>query len=452
MDEMFIAKDVYEDEEWTITKYDERDYRVMDDTCCVAMYRTLEDALGSLAKVECYDGTRASKCECVKCYDGRWCLEEDAVYVDSKCGYAPCDETVEDYDGDYQMLSDCREVYLHGYGKKYITYWDLDDLWHYCEYCEEWVCDDDWNYEQERCERCAEPDESGVIDSYHSHHKDVWYGEPDKDGDYKGLGFELEIDKNPESESPMGRFNQEFAESLMYNCGLDEDECVFETDGSLDTGFEIISMPHTVEDFWSKRKNWAKMLEECRTAGFKSHDAGNCGLHVHVSVEMFGKDEHEINQNIGKVHRFYEQYWGDLVRASRRRRFDYCSKNPVEDVNGRTLTPKMSVRAWQGVRRGSHGMALNDRYGRPTLEFRLGRGTLNKSSFFAWIDLCLTMVRNSRKSSKKLEDAAEWLDGIQLTTAQYLVSRNAFVDAIRRTMPEAFWVFDQNDCQENEAA
>jgi len=98
------------------------------------------------------------------------------------------------------------------------------------------------------------------------------------------------------------------------------------------------------------------------------------------------------------------------------------------------------------------GMALNDRYGRPTLEFRLGRGTLNKSSFFAWIDLCLTMVRNSRKSSKKLEDAAEWLDGIQLTTAQYLVSRNAFVDAIRRTMPEAFWVFDQNDCQENEAA
>jgi len=112
-------------------------------------------------------------------------------------------------------------------------------------------------------------------------------------------------------------------------------------------------------------------------------------------------------------------------------------------VGGKIPGEDDSVMKWRGVVDGGHYRALNDRK-HETLEFRLGRGTLNKNSFFAWIDFCLTVAKNARKSGPKLLGAEEWLKGIRPTTAQYMLSRGAFAEAIKNIMPEVWYERDDS--------
>ena len=307
----------------------------------------------------------------------------------------------------------------------------------------------------------------GIISSYHKHNtKQHMYGllEKQSDTDFKGFGFELEVDKSIIHGHYKSLYNNIVAHAIIDNAGLEKDEVYFETDGSLDSGFEIISQPHTIDAFYEKTECWKKMLDILSDATFKSHNAYTCGLHVHVSKTWFGLTERQQNFNIGKIYKFFDTYWTDLYKASRRDTSStyycdntsstyYCNKNKTNIKRREEIrNHKTESRAWQAqahydhVTRhdgDSHHCALNNS-NYSTFEIRLGRGTLNKASFFAWIDLVLTITKNSSKGWNKLISARDWLKGIKPSTAMYLLKRNSFVDAIKILHNDVYMLYNDN--------
>ena len=308
-----------------------------------------------------------------------------------------------------------------------------------CNNCNQEL-DERLEYEEQHCNGIV-----GIISSYHKHNtKQHMYGllKDQSDTDFKGFGFELEVDKSNINGYYKSLYNNIVAHAIIDNTGLEKDEVFFETDGSLDNGFEIISQPHTIDAFYEKTDCWKKMLDILSDATFKSHNAGTCGLHIHVSKTWFGSTERQQNFNIGKIYKFFDTYWEDLCKASRRDTSStyYCSKNRTNiKYREENRHHKTESHAWQAQAKydhdtrhdsESHHRALNNsNYG--TFEIRLGRGTLNKASFFAWIDLVLNIVKNSSKGCNKLISARDWLDGIKPSTAMYLLKRQSFTDAIK---------------------
>ena len=321
-----------------------------------------------------------------------------------------------------------------------------------CNNCNQEL-DERLNYEEQHYNGIV-----GIISNYHNNNtKQHMYGllENQSDTDFKGFGFELEVDKSIVNGQYKSLYNNIVAHAIIDNTGLEKDEVFFETDGSLDNGFEIISQPHTIDAFYEKTDSWKKMLDILSDATFKSHNAGTCGLHIHVSKTWFGSSERQQNFNIGKIYKFFDTYWTDLCKASRRDTSStyYCDKNKT-DIKYREENRhhKTESRAWQAQAKydhdtrhdsESHHRALNNsNYG--TFEIRLGRGTLNKASFFAWIDLVLNIVKNSTKGCNKLISARDWLKGIKPSTAMYLLKRNSFVDAIKILHNDVYNLYNDN--------
>lgn len=314
------------------------------------------------------------------------------------------------------------------------------------------------DYKQQCCDGIT-----GIISGYHSNDiKQHLYGllKNQSATDFKGFGFELEVDKSDIDGSYKSLYNNLVAHAIINNTGLEKDEVFFETDGSLDNGFEIISQPHTIAAFYEKTDSWKMMLDILSDATFKSHNAYTCGLHIHVSKTWFGSSERQQNFHIGKIYKFFDTYWTDLLKASRRDTSStyYCNKNATNiKCREENRRHKTESHAWQAQAKydhdtrhdsDSHHNALNNsNYN--TFEIRLGRGTLNKASFFAWIDLVLNIVKNSSKGCNRLISARDWLDGIKPSTAMYLLKRKSFTDAIKILHNDVYELYNnQTDSQD----
>lgn len=385
---------------------------------------------------------------------GRWC---------SYCKR----ETI---DGEILPKGECAKVKTRTNGEWEIVYIRREKAseYPYCSDCGCYVLPDYWRSDFQICEECErkvlswDGDDEDELDN----RQEIWpyheapQGRRDRMKMYgegkSRFGWELEIGGAPRSSDPLCLFNNLVAAEMKRTSGIEDGEVWFERDGSISHfgGFEIISAPHTVKDFWEKRDKWAKMLDYLSSKGFKSHETGCCGLHVHVGRTMLGDTTARQNMSIAKIFKFYEEHWEDLERASRRKRFSYCNKAQTGH-----FAKKSSVRVWKLVTQGHgngeteegdrspHHLALNNS-NCATFEFRLGRGTLNKASFFAWIDLCLAIARNARKITIAKANGAEtvdWLRGIKAATARYLLRRGAFSEAVGKLFPELSWELDNSD-------
>lgn len=373
-----------------------------------------------------------------RCYESEILgFSDDMVYVEDRdifVFYSLCIE----FEDKYYLLRDCSEHAFRDYGGREIRLapdWWWEDLC-YCESCDCYVDGDDYHGDG-LCDFCYE-EEPHIIEGYcESHdHDPVYFGE--YKGEFCGLGIELEVD----CDYSQRQYNEEVAAGLCDHCGLRYDEVRFAEDGSLDNGFENIIEAHTVKDFWAKQDKWKKMLKYLSDNNYRSHDTTTCGLHVHVSRTMFGKTDAEQTTAIAKVYTFFDENWSDIVKISRRKRFDYCSKNNIYKDNS-----KSNYENWKReVKRkgGCHGVALNNR-NTDTFEYRLGRGTLNSWSFFSWIDFVLTISKNAKRITvKKIQsnDLVSWFSGIKESTAKYIYKRGAFRETMLALFPNIEWETD----------
>ena len=368
--------------------------------------------------------------------NGNWAFESLTWYFDDWDEYVLFSETSE---------HECRDCdgYRH-YVRAPDSWWD-DRC--YCECCDCYIEDDDDYFgDYNECRWCYEEDEGRIIEGYSESHDNepIYFGDYEDEDSFVGLGFELEVD----CDSSHQRYNEETAKNLCSESGLEEDEMRFAHDGSLSYGFECISQPHTVKDFWSKQGKWQKMLKYLSSKGYKSHDPGTCGLHVHVSRGMFGSSKDLQDRAIAKVYTFFDENWEDIVKVSRRRSFSYCHKNELYDRDLCDIQEGKTTRyeCWKKKSKceGGHGVALNNS-NRYTFEYRLGRGTLNSWSFFSWIDFVLTLTKNAKRitvGKVETNDVVSWLGGISESTAKYIYKRGAFQNAILALFPSIEWEQD----------
>ena len=396
---------------------------------------------------------KGKKCEnCyIKIYGGEWIKKSEAISV-SIGGMRTYDKA--ENKPNYRHCVCCGRLVP-------VSEWHED--FQTCDYCEgeqiypEHSDDDDCDDDE------GERDEDAVIAGYHNNPlgRDPHFFGTYERGKFKGIGVELEVGGNPRSHGEQCRYNNIVAKNICKESGLASNQVWFERDGSLDdvSGFESITAPHTVKAFWDNTEKWAKMLDWLAKNGFNSHNNGRCGLHVHVSRLMFGDTQIKQDNAIAKLFAFYEKNWEDLKLASRRKNFDYCELNRNR---GEGYEYKTSLKEWRelakrkrnGIRADggsyTHGFALNNT-NYATVEFRLGRGTLNKASFFAWIDLCVVLSKNAVRITNKgadENDVLNWLKGLKESSARYLYRRGAFKATLESMFPNLPWELDTTDQNE----
>lgn len=259
-------------------------------------------------------------------------------------------------DGDTPLCQTC-------YDRYYTT----------CVDCGRTIHQDDAYYEDAdsytaRCCRChCRYADRSVIHDYYYKPEPIFYGEGSR-----YFGVELEIDDGGEDNGN--------AEEILQIANQDHEQVYIKHDGSLNEGMEIVTHPMTL-DYHLHQMPWAAILNKAKELGYLSHQAGTCGLHVHINRTAFGETEEEQEAVIGRILYFFEKHWEELLKFSRR--------------------TKKQLSRWAeryGLREHPHQVldeakGSNERYtavnlmNRHTIEIRLFRGTLKLNTIFAVLQL-----------------------------------------------------------------
>lgn len=177
-----------------------------------------------------------------------------------------------------------------------------------------------------------------------------------------GCELEIQVQSGPVN-SAAGRVHD-----ALNPSGVVGEYCFFERDGSIGTGFELITQPAGLDVHAEK---FAKFLQDKEMKrGMRSHEGGACGFHVHVGREFLTQ---------GQIYRI---------------------QSFLNDVRNEHLIKKIARRYHVGYSKfkpemakfSPHGKATGDRYealnvtGDKTIEFRMFRGSLRYESIMAALE------------------------------------------------------------------
>ena len=233
------------------------------------------------------------------------------------------------------------------------------------------------------------------------------------------FGVELEIDGAGEDDSSA----REILEIANRN-GPEKLYC--KHDGSLDDGFELVTHPMTL-DYHRKEMPWKKILSCAVELGYKSHQAGTCGLHVHVNRSAFGDTEPAQDAVIARILFFFEKNWEELLKFSRRtqRQLDqWAARYGYKDQPRELL---------DHAKKGHAGRYTSVNLTNPdTIEFRIFRGTLKYSTVIAALQLLDRICDAALFMSDDEIRAMSWTTFVSGCTApelvQYLKERRLYVN------------------------
>jgi len=212
------------------------------------------------------------------------------------------------------------------------------------------------------------------IHSYGYKPDPIFLGTPKKVS--KGLvepyfGFELEIENVSQNLT-----NLEAAESIDANSGY----LYCKHDGTLDSGFEIVSHPMSFEFIEKELKDKESQLNKVfklAGQGFRSFSTETCGFHVHMSLKSFS------TLHLYRYLRLLMEHPRFTLKVSQRTPGNLQSWARL-DGEPITLTAKQKRSA---IRRSACNVSSN------TLENRLFRGNLRKDVFHGRLELLIALYR-----------------------------------------------------------
>lgn len=186
---------------------------------------------------------------------------------------------------------------------------------------------------------------------------------------YTGLELEVEASEQKENLSDgvdlmLSKWNHAFY--LKY-------------DGSIDYGFEIVSHPHTLKAWHDV--DWS-FLASLQKMGYRSWNTTTCGIHVHLGLDAFKNEAHEIR-------------FAKLI---------YDNQRQVERIAGRSNSGYASFEKGKGsaVKKiknksmdSNHFAALNVSNG-ITFEIRVFKGSLRKERVLSAIEFVNALCEYSR--------------------------------------------------------
>jgi hypothetical protein len=192
------------------------------------------------------------------------------------------------------------------------------------------------------------------------------------------MGFELEVESD-------GNSIRDGAEVVSNALG---ERIYLKEDGSLNQGFEIVTHPHSLDEY-QQNFDWSA-LGQLRRLGFRSWDTSTCGLHVHVSRSAFGIPN--SRRDITKV-QAHELRFMKLI---------YDNERQISRLAGRTSTYATFEDKGNLVNKIKHGSQHNGRYSAinsdnsATLEVRVFRGSLKPQRVLMALELVQCAVEYTR--------------------------------------------------------
>lgn len=329
-----------------------------------------------------------------------WCLD----CVDTEA--TQCAECRQYFSRDYDEEHDVLTLIVSPHHRDYCVCDDCyrENDYGCCDGCDNYFHYDDLYFQDDHayCDECYEV--HNIIHDYHDGPRPLlWLGG-------SGYGFEREDIAffGVELELSHGGENSESAKKIIEAGGHDADKDItVEHDGSLDGGFELISTTASY-DYHVNRYEWETMMEKAESLGYKSHDGGCCGLHVHIDRKYW------YNQDFPESLIPLEKLRGCALNApevfsaiilinnaewlktfSRRTNFYYCEFPDLDPVKGWYFNPplrhrdicneklmKLLCAVTDRKQFSGHNTALNfDNRG--TIELRFNRGTLKFNTFVA---------------------------------------------------------------------
>jgi len=164
-------------------------------------------------------------------------------------------------------------------------------------------------------------------------------------------------------------------------------------DGSLSYGFEIVTIPLTLKDHFTK---WDELLKKSTELKLSSYSAQQAGMHVHYAR----RDISDVQ--LIKMCRliFNKSNYIFLKKIAQRCQRNYGNFKGVGDFENSAIINK------------SH--PFNNKYlalnvlPATTIEFRLFRGTLNKMSFLKNIEFCQAIIEFCALECHSVDYCSDW--------------------------------------------
>lgn len=283
-------------------------------------------------------------------------------------------------DGSYNLCEACR-----------------DDHYTRCEHCGDLIPDSLARYDERHdtyyCENCYQRFHiSEAIHPYHYKPEPLFYGEGPL-----FLGVELEADDG-------GKLDENAAR-LLDVINSNQELAYVKSDGSLDDGLELVSHPCSLE-FHLHEFPWAEALSKLRQMGYYSHNAGTCGLHIHVSRDAFGEDTKEQEQNIAKILYIFERFWQELLRFSRRT--ESQMKQWAARYGYKNTGHEILEHAKRSFSPGRY--ACVNLTNAETIEFRAFRGTLRYQTFAATLQFVARLCKVALSFTEEQIHTMSWPD------------------------------------------
>lgn len=379
----------------------------------------------------CFDNN-FSYCECCGCLE----REGDGFWDDDRERWV-CQDCFEryyeycEYTRTYHHEEDMTRVRISEDDYTSVCEYYADNHLYWCSECSEWVDGDDWDDENDMCRWCS-CDGSPIRDYHHTQYDLKFFG----DAKWH-IGCELEVATKYDNAY---KVEKQCALDIVDNI-LSRDSVELKRDSSINCngyrGFEIVTMPYSLNEWYRRKDRINQMLAMLKDNKYTSHSNGLCGLHFHISRKLFGDTYDEQENNIAKVVYFYNKWYDDVVKVSRRteeqcqrwaRKYDGCS----DDYNcyDETVSEKDKlIDIVKNKKYYTRYKAVNLE-NRNTVEFRIMRGTLNETSFWACFDFTVLIAMNSIHINwDDIDNIDLWLSGMEKNTFDYIKTREAFKDA-----------------------
>ncbi len=339
--------------------------------------------------------------QCERCNDG--VRNDDTHTVDNESWCEHCYENYSYYCDNCSESSSESTTYV---GDTPFCERCFSDNCYWCDDCDEsyhndYPCDcNDGNTVEGKC--CRAYRSSGTIHDYSCKPVPIFKGTSKRN---MYLGFELE------TELPRVDSGAQFASRALQGTAY------LKHDGSISNGFEIVTHPHTHQEYRENSATLWNTIEKLRKDyEARSWDTDTCGLHIHLSRDGFSSGAH--------LHRFiafvYHNAPHMMKFAGRKSRFARFNDVYTFDEYDR---PVFSIKHKVGNpdRHSTERYSAVNTQNKNTIELRFFRGTMKASGVLSALDLAQAMVEYTREL--RLDDVKlgalswEWF-------ADYVVSNN----------------------------
>lgn len=170
----------------------------------------------------------------------------------------------------------------------------------------------------------------------------------------------------------------------------------FKRDGSISNGYEIVTHPLTARAR-NECINWKEICGYLESTGAGSEASGECGLHIHASNRALAP------RDIGKLKYFFWANRVEIGKLSRRNNYRYCEQ---ERWSVRKLWSDKANYLQNYPDSGNRYSAINVHTGKPTVEFRVLRGTLEYRRLLACFQFVDSLIHYVKASSILAQDSS----------------------------------------------